>query len=429
MRTKRLLLASALLSAVALLAAACGREEGAGGQAAECTAEALQALGASRVDARDFKLAVQKTAGARHLGQAQRTVKIGVFGDLTGQNSQLVVHIRNSTILAVEKANEAGDLPVRLEVEQFDNKDGNPDTAPALAQRAIGDAAIVGIVGPAFSGETEAAMPLFNQAGLTAITASATRTDLTTKGWRVFFRGVGNDNSQGEIGRLVVDRMGCRRIAIVDDKSAYGAGLAAVVQQSVEQAGGEVVLREGIEATTDYTSLVDSLLAEDPDLVYYAGYSAQSSLVVKQYREKGGEAVFMSGDGSKDSTFESQGRPGNEDAIVTCPCGDAAQSDDPQLVEFAREYRERFDIEPGVYAGEGWDVAQIFIAAIKAGGADVSRSSVLDYVTNLEDFRGITKTFNWTDQHEIAEENLQIYAYRVQDGRFRLLGTIEELES
>ena len=72
MRTKRLLLASALLSAVALLAAACGREEGAGGQAAECTAEALQALGASRVDARDFKLAVQKTAGARHLGQQVR---------------------------------------------------------------------------------------------------------------------------------------------------------------------------------------------------------------------------------------------------------------------------------------------------------------------------------------------------------------------
>ena len=83
----------------------------------------------------------------------------------------------------------------------------------------------------------------------------------------------------------------------------------------------------------------------------------------------------------------------------------------------------------GVYAAEGWDVAQIFIAAIKAGGANATRASVLEYITNLKDYKGLTKTFNWTETHEIAEENLEVYGYRVDDGKYTLLGTLEELAS
>ncbi|MGH2759303.1 MAG: branched-chain amino acid ABC transporter substrate-binding protein [Actinomycetota bacterium] len=430
-RKKRLLFVVAALSAVALISGACAREGGGGAQAGDCSSEGLQALGAPRPNlSGEFKLAKAKDTDSSLLAQGKKTVKLGVFGDLTGQNSQLVVHIRNAAIMAAEQANAAGDLPVTIAIEQYDNKDGGPDPAPALAQKAIGDPAVLGIIGPAFSGETEAAAPLFAQAGLTTLSASATRTDLTTKGWRTFFRAVGNDDSQGEIGPMVVDTMGCEKVALVDDKSAYGAGLAAVVEQSVEGAGGEIALREGIEPTTDYTSLVDSLLAEDPDLVYYAGYSSQSSLVVKQYREKGGEAVFMTGDGSKDTVYLEQGQPGNDESLLTCPCGDATQSDDAKLQEFASEYQERFDEPAGVYGAEGWDVAQMFIAALKAGGANPTRASVLEHITNLKDFAGITKTFNWTTPgHEVAEENLQIYGYRVDDGKYILLGTIEELSS
>jgi branched-chain amino acid transport system substrate-binding protein len=429
-RKKRLLLVFAALSAVAVISAACAQEGGS--QAGGCSAEDLQALGTTRPEqgSKDFTLAKATQKAPSVLAQAKKKVKLGVFGDLTGQNSQLVVHIRNASIMAAEQANEAGDLPVEIAIEQFDNKDGGPDPAPALAQKAIGDASILGIIGPAFSGETEAAGPLFDRAGLTFVTASATRTDLTTKGWKTFFRAVGNDDSQGEVGSLIVDKMGCKKVAVVDDKSAYGAGLGKVVENSVKAAGGEVSLREGIEATTDYTSLVDSLIADGPDLVYYAGYSSQSSLVVKQYREKGGEAVFMTGDGSKDTTYLEQGKPANEGSLLTCPCGDAAQSEDPALQAFAKQYQERFDQPAGVYAGEGWDVAQIFIAAIKAGGANVTRASVLQYVTDLKDYKGITKTINWTTPgHEVAAENLQVYGYRVDDGKYSLLGTIQELSS
>ncbi len=426
---RRFVVAFAVFSAVAVLSAACAEEGGGGTQAADCSAADLQAIGTKLAPKSDFKLVGNKISAGRVLAQGKKTVKLGVFGDLTGANSQLVVHIRNSAILAAEKANAAGDLPVNIEIEQFDNKDGGPDPAPALAQKAIGDAAILGIIGPAFSGETEAATPLFDNAGLATVTASATRTDLTTKGWKVFFRGVGNDNSQGEVGAIIVDAMGCDKVAVVDDKSAYGAGLAAVVAKSIETAGGEIVVREGIEKTTDYTALVDSLLAADPQLVHYAGYSPEASLVVKQYREKGGEAVFMSGDGSKDTTYLDKGKPANEGSLLTCPCGDATQTDDPKLVAFAKEYQTRFKIPAGVYAAEGWDVAQMFIAAIKAGGAGATRATVLKHITDLKDYAGITKTFNWTPEHEVVKENLQVYAYRVDGGKYKLLGSLEELAS
>jgi branched-chain amino acid transport system substrate-binding protein len=151
--------------------------------------------------------------------------------------------------------------------------------------------------------------------------------------------------------------------------------------------------------------------------------------VVKQYNEKGGKAVFMTGDGSKDTTYLEQGKPANEGSVLTCPCGDATQSSDPELKSFAARYQARFKIPAGVYAAEGWDVAQIFLAALKAGGANPTRASVLQYVTDLKDFKGITKTFNWSDTHEVAKENLQVYAYRVDEGKYKLLGTIGDLSS
>lgn len=426
MRKRRMLIAATLFASVFLIAAGCAQEDQPGDTtAAECSADNLEAF--DLPSAKDFKLAASVKRAPRVLAQGGRTVKLGVFADLTGANSQLEVHLRNAAIMAAEQANEEGDLPVRLEIEQFDNKDGNPDTAPALAQRAIGDEAIVGIIGPGFSGETESAGPLFERAGLTFVTGSATRTDLTGKGWTHFFRSLGNDNAQGEVGELIVDTMGCTRVSVIDDKSAYGAGLGEVVETNVEAAGGEIVGREGIEPTTDYTSLVDSLLADDPEVVYYAGYAAQTSLVVKQYREKGGEAIFMSGDGSKDATFLKEGGEEAEGAILTCPCSDPTQSDDPELKSFAEEYEARFDEPAGIYAAEGWDVAQMFIAAIKAGGADVSRESVQEYILGVKDFKGITKTINWTDKHEVAEENLEIFGYVVRDGKYRLLGTLEEM--
>lgn len=430
MRKKRLLLMFAALSAVALITGACAEEGGGGGtQAGECDSESLQALGATAPDlsSKDFKTVgfSQKTPSV--LAQAGRTVKLGFIGDLTGANSNLVTSSNEAAQLAVKRANEAGDLDVTLELVSLDNKDGGPDPAPALAQRLISDAAVLGVIGPAFSGETAVASPLFAEAGLTNISQSATNPDLTTNGWRTFFRALATDAVQGgQTGPLIVDVLGCERVAVVNDRSEYGAGLAEAVAASVEEAGGEVVLNEGVEPTTDYTSVIDSVLASDAEVLYYSGYVAQAPLVAKQYRDKGGEGIFMGGDGDKGADLITEGAEAVEGAVLTCPCLDPNASDDPKSQEFAEAYQEEYGKAVDIYGAEGWDVAQIFIAAIRAGGANPTRASVLEYVTNLSDYEGLTKTFNWTPEHEVEEGEIT-YVYVVRDGAYVLAGRVDEL--
>jgi branched-chain amino acid transport system substrate-binding protein len=122
-------------------------------------------------------------------------LQIGFFGALTGDAANLGINIKNGADLAVKQYNEKHkDCQVKL--KQFDSQ-GSETQAPALAKTAIDDKTVIGIVGPAFSGESKAADPAFNEAGLTTITPSATNPALAKNGWKTFFRALGNDASQG----------------------------------------------------------------------------------------------------------------------------------------------------------------------------------------------------------------------------------------
>ncbi len=419
-----MILAATLFSALALVLGACAEEGGGGGtQAADCSSEGLQALGTSKLLRNDFKLASVK----QDLAQAKPTVKLGWIGDLTGANSSLLISAKDTFLLAVKQRNEAGDLPVNIETVVIDNKDAGTDPAPTrgLVQRFIDDPAVLAVNGPSFSGETDVGGGPLNDAGLTFMTASATRPDLTGKGWEGFFRGLGNDFVQGGQTGDLLDALGCEKIAVVNDKSPYGAGLSEAVIDSVEEAGGEVVLNEGIEPTTNYTSVADSVIAEDHDALFYAGYESEAPLLLKQYRDKGGEGLFIGGDGLKGDNFLNEGGEDAEGAIVTCPCTDANAIDTPGAEEFVSAYQEEYGRAPGLYTAESWDVTHILIDAIKDGGANATRASIREYVTNLEDYRGVSKVFNWTENREPTDTTT--WTYVVRDGAYAFVGTIADI--
>ena len=361
--------------------------------------------------------------------QGKPVVKIGFIGDLTGSNSSLVVGSRDGAKLAFKLANEKGDLPVTVEFVPLDNKEAGEATAAPLAQRLIGDNAVVGVIGPAFSGETSVATPLFCRAGITNITPSATRVDLTAQGWHTFFRGLGDDDQQSKAAANLMVAKGFKKIAVVNDRSAYGQGLGqGIVKELRGKSGVTVVLDEGVAPTTNYTALVDSLLTKAPDAVYYSGYVAQAPLVLKQMRDKGLKAVFLSGDGSKEDKFiTTAGKSVAEGVLFTCPCLDPAVSTDAAALDFSAKFKAEYGHAAPIYAAEGWDMAQIFIAAFKAG--KTSRKDVLDFVTDLKDFEGLTKTFNWTTDpaalHEPTQKGVNIYA--IQGGKIVLLGPVEEV--
>ena len=420
---RRGLIIIALAAALALVLAACGDDTPTIPTAEQCKPyKKASALGSE-----------SKTLSMSFIGavkaQAKPVVKVGFIGDLTGSNSSLVVGSRDGAKLAFDLANAAGDLPVTVEFVPLDNKEAGEATAAPLAQQLINDSAVVGIIGPAFSGETSVATPLFCRAGLTNITPSATRVDLTAQGWHTFFRGLGDDDQQSKAAAKLMVARGFKKIAVVNDRSAYGEGLGKGIVKELRTASGvTVVLDEGIAPTTNYTSLVDSLLTKQPDAVYYSGYVAQAPLVLKQMRDKGLEAVFLSGDGSKENTFiKTAGASVSEGVLFTCPCLDPSVSSDPKALDFAAKYRAKYRKDAPIYAAEGWDLAQIFIAAFKDGKTD--RKGILEFVTDLKDFEGLTKTFNWTTDQNALHEPTQkgVNIYEVKGGKIVLLGPVEEV--
>jgi branched-chain amino acid transport system substrate-binding protein len=346
-------------------------------------------------------------AGIMKIAQAKPNVTIGTFGDRTGDNANIIIPSHKGMELAIKQANEKGDLPVNLVFKPLDNRNGAADTAPALAQQFIGDPSVVAVLGGGFSGETAATGQLFTDAGLLFFTASATRSDLTELGFDTFFRGLANDNDQGSAIIDVFEKLGCERIAVVDDKTPYGEGLGNVAVEEAENADMEVVLEESIEPTTDYTALVD-----------------------KQLREKGYEGIIASGDGSKEEPIgEKIGKEEAENVLLTCPCPDINLSEEEDAKAFVETFEAEFNERPGIYAAEGFDVANTTIDAIKecgtsGGAAGVTRACVVEKVGD-SDFQGLTKTMTFDDNGQVEAGAVSLFI--IKDAVVKEVGKVDDL--
>lgn len=342
-------------------------------------------------------------------------VSLAFFGALTGDNANLGVNIMQGAELAVEQFNEENP-DCQVGFEKLDSQ-GSPDQAPALAQQAIGNESIVGIIGPAFSGESRTANPIFDEAGLPLITPSATGIDLSTNGWDVFHRAVGNDNSQGPAAAAyITDELGASKVVVIDDASEYGKGIADVVR---DELGDAVAASDSIDpAAQDYSSTVNEIRSADPDVIYYGGYYAEGGRLLKQIRDAGIDATFMSDDGALDpGLVEAAGAAAAEGAIATCPCAPAADIEGGP--EFQEAYQEAYGDEAGTYSTEAYDAASVFLEGIKEG--NTTRESMLEFLNEVT-FEGLTKTLSWDETGEIAE--ITIYAYKVENGEFAPVGPI-----
>lgn len=334
---------------------------------------------------------------------------IAFFGALTGSAANLGINIRDGAKLAVDTYNKANPN-CTVTIKDFDSE-GSEDKAPAVATQVINEENVIGVVGPAFSGETDATGDAFNEAGLATISASATRPSLAEQGWKTFHRILGNDASQGpSAGNYIKNVLKAQKVFIIDDQSAYGTGLAEEVQKVAGNAGGTDKV-QGDGQQTDFSATVTKVKSSGADAVFYGGYYQNAGLLVKQLREAGVKAKFVAGDGVKDEGFvKAAGNSAAEGAIVTCPCNP------PEKVEgtFFQDYKTATGREPGTYSAEAFDAANVFLAGVKAGKG--SRQDMLDFIGTY-DAKGITKQVKFEANGEIAKQNIVVWAYVVKAGK------------
>ncbi|SDZ09279.1 branched-chain amino acid transport system substrate-binding protein [Micromonospora pattaloongensis] len=345
------------------------------------------------------------TAGGDSCGS-----KIAFFGALTGSSAALGINENNGVKLAVDKYNKEN-ADCKVELVPLDSQ-GSPDQAPQLAQKAIDDEKIVGIVGPAYSGESEAANPLFSEAGLVHLTASATRPSLADQNWKTFFRVVGNDLSQGPAaGRYIKDVLKAEKVFVIDDQSAYGAGLADEVKKvlGAAVAGNDKVQGEGKQ--TDFSATVTRVKSSGATAVFYGGYYQEAGLIRKQLTAAGVKAVLVAGDGVNDPAYiNSAGQAAAEGTILTCPCAPATEA----RGTFAADYKALHGTDPGTYSDTAFDAANILLAGIKAGKA--TRPAMLEFVKGYTG-EGVAANYKFTETGELDPAEVKVWAFKVQGGK------------
>jgi len=393
-----------ILSAVALLAAACNNSSDTGG-------------------------------GGDGGGGTTKKIDVTVYGQgaWTGDYNYLVLSSFQAAELHFQELSDDPDFPANITLEQADTQ-GDPEQAAGPVETAVGDPNTVAIIGPGFSGESEASGDTYNEAAIPFITQSATNPGLADKGWDYWYRTIANDDDQGTpAGEYIVNTLGAQNVYVLDDKSTYGQGLADVVASVVEDNGGSVVGDDSIEPTEDYSSALSDVESSGADALFYGGYDAQTGLIIQQARDAGLDIPIVSGDGSVSSTLVDLAGDSLTDVYLTCPCNLEGAGD------FLTEYQAAYSgSEVPIYAAEGYDVAGLIGEGIKAaidGGAtdpvDIREGikTYLDGLTEDAPYEGVAKTIAFDENHELAGENRTdlIFLYETSPGSISLLGSATDV--
>jgi len=348
-------------------------------------------------------------------------IKIGHVGPLTGQIAHLGKDNENGARLAVEEANAA-----KIKIDGKDAKftflaeddRADPKEGTTVAQKLV-DAKVNGVVGHLNSGTSIPASPIYNQAGIPVISGSATNPKLTEQGFKTQFRVVGRDDQQGPaIASYLATTKKPKLVAVIDDATAYGEGIANEVEKTLKAEKIAVLPREkGTDKTTDWKAILTKVKGKNPDAVFYGGMDATGGPLLKQGRELGVKAVFSFGDGAcTDDMTKLAGAAA--DGLLCSQAGLPPQAADKKFLD---AYKKRFNADPILYAPFTYDAANLLIAAMtKANSADPAK--YLPELAKLE-FPGTTGKIVFDAKGDRKDAEMTIFT--MKDGKLAPIAIIK----
>jgi branched-chain amino acid transport system substrate-binding protein len=337
-------------------------------------------------------------------------IKIGHVGPLTGQIAHLGKDNENGAQLAIDEANDA-----KIKIDGKDAKfvlvkeddQADPKVGTTVAQK-LADAKVAGVVGHLNSGTSIPASDIYNQAGIPVISGSSTNPKLTEQGFKVQFRVVARDDQQGPaVANYIASAAKPKLVAVIDDATAYGEGLANEVEKSLKAANVKVLPREkGTDKTTDWKAVLTKLKGRKPDAIFYGGMDATGGPMLKQARELGIKAAFSFGDGA--CTDEMPKLAGAAaDGMVCSQAGLPPQAADKKFLE---AYKKKFNVDPIIYAPFTYDAANLLIEAMKkANSAEPAK-----YLPELAkiDYKGATGQISFDDKGDRKGAEITIFTMK-----------------
>jgi branched-chain amino acid transport system substrate-binding protein len=345
---------------------------------------------------------------------AQETVvKIGVAAPLTGPQAHIGGDIKNGVQLAVDDVNAAGlaidGKKIKLELIAEDDE-ANPTKAATVAQKLV-DAKVVAVVGHFNSGASIPASKIYADAGIPQISPSSTNPKYTQQGFKTTFRVVANDDQQGPVGgKFALEKLKAKNVAVIDDSTAYGQGLADTFEATVKAGGAKIAAREHTtDKDTDFKAILTKIKGKKPDLIFFGGIDPQAGPMIKQMGELGIKAKFMGGDGIQTPNFiKLAGDTAAEGAMASMPGLPKDQM--PGGAKFLERFKDKFKAEVELFAPMGYDAVFVFVDAMKRAKS-AEPAKFLPEVGKT-DYKGVIGPIAFDDKGDLKNGPITIYVVK-----------------
>jgi len=343
-------------------------------------------------------------------------VKIGHVGPTSGGIAHLGKDNENGARMAIDELNAKGvtigGRKVKLELLTEDDA-ADPKQGTAAAQKLV-DAKVNGVIGHLNSGTSIPASKIYSDAGIPQISPSATNPKFTRNGYKTAFRVVADDvHLGGTLGKYSVNTLKGKSIAVIDDRTAYGQGVADEFEKGVKAAGGKIIGREFTnDKATDFTAILTSLKAKKPDVVFFGGMDAVAGPMLRQMKQLGIDAKFVGGDGICTGELPKLAAGAMGDGQVVCAeAGGVEGATKKSMDDFYAAYKKKFNLDVQVYAPYVYDAVNVMVAAmVKAGSAEPAK--YLPVLAKTEGHKGVTGTIAFDEKGDIKNGALTLFTYK-----------------
>lgn len=349
--------------------------------------------------------------------QAQQVVKIGHVSPTSGPVAHLGKDMENAARMAVEELNakgiSLGGQKVTFQLVAEDDA-SDPKQGTAVAQKLV-DAKVKGVIGHLNSGTSIPASKIYNDAGIPQISPATTAPQYTRQRFPGTFRVVADDSKLGgTLARYAVDTLKVKNIAVIDDRTTYGQGVATEFIKGAKGPGVKIVGKEFTSATaTDYTAILTSIRAKKPDLVFFGGMDAVGGPMLKQMKNLGITARFMGGDGvCTDALGRLAGDAvGAEGKVICAEAGGVTGAEQEKVMtDFRARFKQKTGQDVQLYAPYVYDAVMVMAAAMqKAGSAEPAK--YLPELKNIQ-YKGVTGDIRFDAKGDIENGALTLFTYK-----------------
>jgi len=361
---------------------------------------------------------------ATDAANADQVVKIGVAGPLTGGIAHLGKDIQNGSILAVEEINKRGlviaNQKITLELDTQDDS-GDPRQATQVAQKLVDDN-VVAVVGHLSSGTSIPASKIYSDAEIVQISPSTTNPRYTLQGFKTTFRVVATDAQQGPaLASYAAEKLKLKTVAIVDDATAYGQGLAKEFESKAKSLGMAVVSHDVTnDKAIDFRAILTLVKSRNPQAIMYGGTDSTAGPFIKQAKQLGIRSTVLMGDGACTNQLASLAGDAT-DRVVCSEAGRSLEKMGKAGQEFSQKYSERFSLPMQNYAPFTYDTVYIIVDAMKRANS-VEASKILNEISKT-DHNGITGRTTFDSHGDLMHGVISLYDFK--NGKKSLLTEVE----